>query len=59
MSGKFVQDTPLPSADGDRKFYGRDRAGVGRWVDIDGIGTLWTNDRDSLQMVSVGVRSGR
>ncbi|ORI11746.1 hypothetical protein BJD99_00985 [Rhodococcus sp. 1163] len=38
------------AAIGDTRFYGGERVGPGRWAILDGLGILWTDDRDGVQL---------
>ncbi|MFI8565772.1 hypothetical protein ACIGGF_04320 [Rhodococcus sp. NPDC078407] len=33
-----------------QRFYGSEPVGEGRWAMLDGLGLLWTDDRDALQL---------
>lgn len=33
-----------------QRFYGSEPAGEGRWVMLDRLGLLWTDDREALQL---------
>lgn len=35
---------------GDQRYYGAERVGPGRWAVLPGIGILWTNDDDAVQL---------
>lgn len=34
-------------------YYGDQRVGPGRWVVLDRLGVLWTDDRDALQLARI------
>lgn len=33
-----------------QRFYGAERVGSGRWATLDGLGLLWTDDAEALQL---------
>jgi hypothetical protein len=35
---------------GDKRYYGAERVGPGRWATLQGLGILWTNDADAVQL---------
>lgn len=35
---------------GDQRYYGAERVGRGRWAMLPGLGILWTNDTDAIQL---------
>ncbi|OZD23824.1 hypothetical protein CH253_08150 [Rhodococcus sp. 06-156-3C] len=51
MSERYQDTDPLEPADDDgTRFFTSVAIGSGRYADLEGVGTLWTDDADALQL---------